>query len=527
MRSLSCFRTAIFSSAGVALACAVRRARSVGQPTRSPVRTRSPAWLILSGLVLESIYIVGFIRPYNLLTWLDAPAQDLGKMSGASPESAAAYLVSVAALIVGGYVAYREAGRLPPRMAAGIAFGFSALFAATLVWIYPIDALDVFDYAMHGRMLAVLGVNPYMALPAWFPDDPFLPSVGWKTYWSVYGPLWTYLEGAIGWLSGDNLLEAVLLLKGVAAASSLACSWSAYRIAQRWMSRNAASAIVLVGWNPVVVLMAGSGHNDLLMMALFVAGVSLIDENRSAAGLWLAGLSTLIKAATVPLLAVLVLGRMFHLRRSPGSVGRNVVLPMAVLLGMYAALYAPLWTGLDHFGPLLLAGMFSQSPLGLVRELWMPSLGEEAASQWATRLGDALLVVIVAVAIWRARSSYRVAIEALQDASFWIVFLALGWWQPWYVVWPACLAAFDERPWARGVAWVAAGAGMLALFDRFYLTQHWLIADALNHQLHTVLLVFLPPIAWACLAPRVQTAARSWRGAPRIASPVAVHGILR
>src|SRR5438094_1355199 len=354
------------------------RSPSAKRPQREA--KRSPLRLILLGFMLEAVYIDSFVRPYNLVAWLPSPAQDLGTLSGASSESAAAYLASVAVLIVGGCLAYREARHLPARLAAGFAFGFAGLFAATLVSIYPIDALDVFDYAMHGRMLAVHGANPYVALPAWFPDDPFLPSVGWKTYPSVYGPLWTYVEGAIGWLSRDNLLEAVLLFKGVAGLSSLACSWTAYQVAQRWMSRLAPGAIVLVGWNPLVVLMAGGGHNDLLMMALFLGGVWLLARDRPAAGLWLAGISTLIKAATVPLLVVLIVGQVFHLRRARHSVCRNVVLPLAALLLVSAALYVPLWAGLDHAGPLLLAGMFSQSPLGLLRELWMPSLGEEAAT---------------------------------------------------------------------------------------------------------------------------------------------------
>jgi Glycosyltransferase family 87 len=468
--------------------------------------------LIVIGLLMEAVYIVSFVRPYNLLAWFDAPAQDLGSMSGATPESATAYLVSVGLLVVGGWIAYREACRLPPRLAVGIAFGFAGLFAATLLWIYPIDALDVFDYAMHGRMLAVLGANPYVALPAWFPDDPFLPSVGWKTYPSVYGPLWTYLEGAIGWFCQDNLLEAVLLFKGVAALSSLVCAWTAYKITQRWMPRLAPGAIVLIGWSPLVVLMAGSGHNDLLMMALFLTGLWLLTTDRAPAGLWLAGISILIKAATLPLLAVLIVGQVFHLRRARHSMFRGVVLPLAALLLASAALYVPLWTGLDQAGPLLLSGMFSQSPLGLLRELWIPGLGQDGAGAAATQVGEALAGIIVTIALYRAYRSQRMAIRAVQDASFWIIFVALGWWQPWYAVWFVCLAALDERPWGRGLAWMAGLAGLVALFDRFYLTQHWYLPDMLSHQVHTLVLVFVPPIVWACLAPLLYKArTRSWR----------------
>ena len=488
----------------------------MGTASVRPSWAGSPLRLILLGASLEAVYLVGFVRPYGLLAWLPSPAQDLGSLSEASAPSAVAYLGSVAVLVVGGILAYREACRLPSRLAVPIALGFAGLFAATLVWIYPIDALDVFDYAMHGRMLALLGANPYIALPAWFPDDPFLPSVGWKTYPSVYGPLWTYVEGAVAWLSGDNLLMAVLLFKGIAAASSLACAWSAYRIACRWTSRPAAGASVLVGWNPLVVLMAGSGHNDLLMMALFLGGVWLLAEDRGAAGLWLAGVSSLIKAATVPLVLLVVIGQIIHLRRTRGSVVRGVVLPLTGLVVVAAALYAPFWAGPDTLGPLMLAGLFSQSPLALVRELGTPDLGEPTATEMAARLGDALVVVIVAVAAWRMYRQQRLSAEALADASFWIVFLALGWWQPWYVAWFACLAAVDERPWVRGLSWIAGWAGLVALFDRFYLTQHWLVVDGLTHQVHTCLLIFLPPIAWACVAPLVRVSREPQPGVDRV-----------
>src|SRR5437660_12141022 len=109
---MTCIATA--RGAGRLLRCAYR---SDGLPRpatpREPV-SALPMRLILSGFILEAVYIVGFIRPYNLLAWLPSPAQDLGTLSGAqdlgtlsgaTPRSVAAYLVSVAVL-VGGYVTY-------------------------------------------------------------------------------------------------------------------------------------------------------------------------------------------------------------------------------------------------------------------------------------------------------------------------------------------------------------------------------------------------------------------------------------
>ena len=81
--------------------------------------TRSPLRLVLVGFTLEAVYIVGFVRPYGLVAWLPSPIHDVGTMSGVSSESGAAFLASVVAIIVGSCIAYREACRLPPRLAAG------------------------------------------------------------------------------------------------------------------------------------------------------------------------------------------------------------------------------------------------------------------------------------------------------------------------------------------------------------------------------------------------------------------------
>ncbi len=466
------------------------------------LRAASPVRLVLLGLAMEAVFIGGFVLPYNLITWLPEPATDLGRMSGATPQSAVAYLASAVALIIAAWVAHRESRHLPPRQAVWIGFGFAALFAATLVWIYPFDALDLFDYAMHGRMLAVLHANPYTALPAWFPDDPFLPSVGWKTFPSVYGPLWTYLEALIGWASGDHQLQSLLLFKTVAALSSLGCTSAVYCIARKSLPAQASGTIILVGWNPLLVLMAGSGHNDLLVMALFMVGLLFITQARPAAGLWIAGASALVKAATVPILAVLLFAQLWRQRQAPLML-RNVLAPLVLLVASSAALYAPLWPGTDQLGPMLLANLFSESPLGLLHELMIPGLGEGSATLWAARIGQLLLVVVVGIAAWRARGGERATFPALDDVTFWLIFGALAWWQPWYIVWLICLAGIDHRPWAAGRCWVASLAGLVAIFDRFYLVQHWLPVDMLQHNLDTVLLVFLPPILWACVAPRI------------------------
>lgn len=484
-------------------------------PTPISRLLRSPAGrLALLGVLLEVVYVAGLVVPFPLLQGLATPAQDLASMTGATPIGAAKYLLTVAALAGLSWLAYREARHLTSTLAARLAFGFAALFASTLIWLYPIDALDVFDYAMQGRILGVLGGNPYVNLPAWYPDDPFLPSVGWKYYPSVYGPLWVLLGGAMGWLAGDDLLASLLLFKGLAALASLACAYGAYRLALLWRPQQAVAAVVLVGWNPLVVVTTGTGHNDVLMMALVLLGLWLLARGRAGAGLWVAGLSVLVKAATLPLAPILVAA---HLGQRRGSRVRRVVSLLAAAVGLAVvsvALYAPLWPGLESLGTFTRRELFTASPLNLARELWSAQLGAESATRRAVALGDALLLAIVAIAAWRARGGVQAGARAAHDALFWIVFLALGWWQPWYVVWIVCLAAIDNRPWVPALSAVASLAALVSLFDRFFLTQNWLLVNPLQHTLHTLALVYAAPVLFGIGAPTV-AALRVWRARRR------------
>jgi len=464
-------------------------------------RAAAASRLFLLGIALEGVYVSVLVGPYNLVGGLIRPAQDLGTLSSTSATSAELYLAAVATLILLSWLAYLQSLRMRPADAAAIGFAFAALFAVTLVWIYPIDALDIFDYAMQGRILAALGGNPYVDVPAAFPSDPFLPNVGWKHFPDVYGPIWTYLSADVALLSGRDLLAAVLAFKGIAAVASVACSYLAYRTTCLWQPSRAAGAVILVGWNPLVILMAGTGHNDIVMLSLVLAGIWLAASGEHSLGLWVAGLSSLIKLATAPLLPVLAVGVWVERRRRGARASAAIGAPLVLLAVTTVALYAALWPGWDRFGPLMLRGNFTASPLGLLHELLTPTLGEAAATDWMARLGDVLVVSIVIVATWGARGGLRASVRATHDAVFWMVFAVLGWAQPWYIVWIACFASLDDRPWVPALSWVAALAGLVALFDRFYLTQHWLPVSLLTHDIHTLLLVYLAPVTCAVVGP--------------------------
>jgi hypothetical protein len=134
--------------------------------------------LLVLGALLEALYAAAFVGPFSLLGHVQEPAQDLGKLTSGTPESALGFLAVVAGLCLISWLAYQSAQGMDPRRGAAIALAFAVVFAVTLVWMYPIDALDLFDYAMRGRILGVFGDNPYLRPPAQYAWDAFLPSAG-------------------------------------------------------------------------------------------------------------------------------------------------------------------------------------------------------------------------------------------------------------------------------------------------------------------------------------------------------------
>ena len=101
--------------------------------------------------------------------------------------------------------------------------------------------------------------------------DPLYHLVGaqWTHTPTAYGPLFTALSYP---LAGLDIAANVFAYKAIAALSCVAIVvlvWHAARL----RGMDPVKAVALVGLNPVIVVYGvGGGHNDLLMLAILVAG---------------------------------------------------------------------------------------------------------------------------------------------------------------------------------------------------------------------------------------------------------------
>ena len=125
------------------------------------------------------------------------------------------------------------------------------------------------------------GANPYLHGPSAIGLDPVYPFIGakWVSTPTVYGPVFTVLSYT---LASASIAASALAYKAIAALSSLAIVAIVWNTA-RLRGVDPVKAAALVGLNPLVVVYGvGGGHNDMLMLALAVAGIALRSASRPA-----------------------------------------------------------------------------------------------------------------------------------------------------------------------------------------------------------------------------------------------------
>src|SRR5689334_19099903 len=156
----------------------------------------APLVILLLGLVSAALYYGALVRPYLLTRYVAQPLLDLGKIGGYDPDAGRRYTIPLIAI----WLAYLAVMALAPRVRdaralVALAFGGAFGFSAILVWLYPITAADIFNYALYG-LVQHRGENPLVLPPNSIIGDPLIGYSAWPGHPSPYGPAWQ----VIAWL---------------------------------------------------------------------------------------------------------------------------------------------------------------------------------------------------------------------------------------------------------------------------------------------------------------------------------------
>ena len=224
--------------------------------------------LILCGSAESLLFYFGFAKRYSLMQYGDFHRQSIGTLNQFSNDGALLYIFTFALLFACYWLGYRLIHRISGREFLIIIVTFSVLFNLIMVWMYPADASDIYDYIIRGRMTAVYGLNPLKDTPQQVQQDSFYSFISYHYVSSAYGPLWETLAGLASRIAGDDHTSNVMTFKLLAisgyALASLFVGLTLLTIAPRRML----SGVYLWMWNPLLIFMtAGIGHHDALVAA--------------------------------------------------------------------------------------------------------------------------------------------------------------------------------------------------------------------------------------------------------------------
>jgi alpha-1,6-mannosyltransferase len=286
---------------------------------------------------------------------------------------------------------------------------------------------DVFSYIAYARMGVEHGINPYLHGPVAIRGDAVFQYVGhdWRHVATAYGPLYTLLSYPFAPLGVTGALWGMKIVAQLASVGTLALTWRCARV----RGLDPVWAILVVGANPLYVIYGlGGAHNDLLMLLLMMAAVSLTLAGRdAAAGAVLVG-GALVKATVAALLPFMILSR----RRLTPILGALV----ALALGAVIAYLAFGVHGLDVVSALNRDAAFvsTDSFAAEIAHLF----GKPGVFPIDHDLLKAALVLIALHMMWRTWRGYDWV-----AASGWTL-LAISvtstWLLAWYILWPLPLA---------------------------------------------------------------------------------------
>ena len=323
----------------------------------------------------------------------------------------------------------------------------------------PLMSSDLFSYIAYGRLGAMYGINPYLHGPNLIAFDPLYQMIGvqWTHTPTVYGPLFTALSYP---LAGLGIAANVFAYKGIAALSCLAIvalTWHAARL----RGIDPVKAVALVGLNPVIVVYGvGGGHNDLLMLAILVAGIYVLLRQREGTG------GAMIMAATaVKLTAGMLLP--FALAAAAGrrvaTSGRARLLTGAALAGVG---FCGLGVLLFGSGPLhllgTLTGIQSGSGSHSITGFVLDAVG---LGRFNNAVGDVLHVAYAIDLVWLIHRVWIGRLDWITAAGWATVGLLVsaGLLMPWYIAWLIPFAALSSDRRLRLTAIALTSLGLTSL----------------------------------------------------------------
>jgi hypothetical protein len=313
----------------------------------SPVRPYLS--IIVAGIGCELIYLFYFVGNFSLLQYGHSfQLKDLGSITNNSYSGFILFVLAFSVLFALVGLAWRDTykGEQKGRITFILIIGFGILFAGTMIFCYPITAIDAFIYIEQSHVLITHHANPLIIPGITFASDPLMALAGqWRNVNAPYGPLGILIDAFPTLLAGKDVFLNLILLKCMFALMLIGCGWLVYTIVSEYAPKLALAALLLFAWNPLMLFeYSANGHNDVAMMLFVMLAFLAVKKEHLVLAF-----ACIIASASIKYTTALLLPLFFCYGIVHQSSRQQRLLYLAKIIGVSALLiifiYAPFWAG--------------------------------------------------------------------------------------------------------------------------------------------------------------------------------------
>jgi hypothetical protein len=417
--------------------------------------------LIILGVVIECFYLFYLLHSFPLLPRYQS-LTDMGLISNYSHASFITFLLVFSLLFVLLILAQRHTNRYQDKATLYLVIGFGVLFSSTALFVYPINAIDIFGYIAESRVLILYHANPMTIAPAHYTQDAFIQSLGrFVALPTPYGSLGVLIESIPTIFAGSHLLVNVLLVKGLSALFLLGSSYLIYRIVIQFKPEMALSCALVFAWNPYTQLeYVVNGHNDIIMIFFMLLAILASVNNRHGAAFVLMLLSALVKYAVLPIIPILIFYTIFNINDLTARLKYILFVCLATLI-ILAVFIFPFWRGVQTFASIFTTAQGSLYSFSMF-------LNDFSSLRIATSQSKIIGLVIFGsvylIALLFVSRNWISLLMGCFLTLFAFLAFAVTYVQPWYIIWISTLALLLPHKYMQRLALVLAyGATMIEL----------------------------------------------------------------
>lgn len=394
-------------------------------------------WLIIAGISCELFYFFYLLRQFSLQHYYPA-LTEMGIITRTSQAGFLEFILVFSALFALSALAWWKARCLDSRGMLWLILGFGGIFVFTTIFVYPINAIDVFNYIAESIVLLNYHANPMLVSLSQYPRDPLVGlTAGWGKYPAAYGPIGLCIDAIPTLFLGRNVLVSLVCLKVIFSAALLVEAFVVYKILMRVGPKFALSGALALAWNPFAILeYSANSHNDIIMVLFVLFAVLALVEERPILALVLITASALTKYSSLPLIPLFFVYSFSHQSGYQQRI-RYTMLASGASLLLTFVVFIPFWAGSRTFDSFFFISRINLSSFSIfLNDISSQTISLDQAKQ----LGLFVFGCIYLYALFL--SSRR--IENMLRGCFITMFALLAFGvsniQVWYTIWPFALA---------------------------------------------------------------------------------------